>query len=629
MDWLSSALLQCISHLKSTPTGAGSTRFLASCFGFVQAFLMADKERAQDAWRRTLLLPNLRSLMESDQFESVLASLPGNPSEPPTKVENSEIVASCVFVQRLCQLMSVLATLSVEHRVAVETGESTCAEVLLFRSSLLHWLENKSEQPPLTGPVGRNKGWWIPTCHAAIAKFLLLPAFADENDSVSHGLTRSFALGVVGELSAGEESTAAILVGNDSLFATTTTTVRNAGRPSALSTLFMRELCATDAARAQLDHSFKLQHGFGITKDEAGPFSLESLLSHADVNSGPQSASMDPQLLPLGPNWLWKILSGALHVEEGMTRLGTDEEIQVLAECLALLLELETEHGGGGDRFYSKSVQQGSKLYFLMNLCLHPEPALQNALVSSLALELLDCLTAKLNDGFATAFTQSCFAHSQIAQPPSSKEEGNDKEEEEEDQKLLDVMTGATSPSSKAQRALGDFSNDLCSAFIEYGAQYEVFVRVMRLQLRPEFPPGLRCEVLRRLRDVVALLTVPSEETHAERFLTSMGQYVAMAAEPSESAAVLDTVAEIVAKSPRSLGSFFNLFAVSIHTNDLVTRRQNDRSTESTMRRLERLPVGMKKAILQAASELTGKDSLSRQQLIGAAHGALADMLVE
>eukprot|EP00591_Stephanopyxis_turris_P008545 CAMPEP_0195515970 /NCGR_PEP_ID=MMETSP0794_2-20130614/6859_1 /TAXON_ID=515487 /ORGANISM="Stephanopyxis turris, Strain CCMP 815" /LENGTH=268 /DNA_ID=CAMNT_0040644479 /DNA_START=21 /DNA_END=827 /DNA_ORIENTATION=- len=77
---------------------------------------------------------------------------------------------------------------------------------------------------------------------------------------------------------------------------------------------------------------------------------------------------------------------------------------------------------------------------------------------------------------------------------------------------LFDHTTTSTKSFTPEQiRSLNDFVGDLCTAFLQYGAQYDVFTRCIRFFLCPSFPPTIVTEVIAQLKDVLYLLTTQKE----------------------------------------------------------------------------------------------------------------------
>jgi hypothetical protein len=67
-------------------------------------------------------------------------------------------------------------------------------------------------------------------------------------------------------------------------------------------------------------------------------------------------------------------------------------------------------------------------------------------------------------------------------------------------------------------KALDDFVEDLCNAFIEYGGQYSTFTNFIRLFLRHDFPAKVISTVLTKLHPVLNLLTIEEEDRAAQLF---------------------------------------------------------------------------------------------------------------
>ena len=428
----------------------------------------------------------------------------------------------------------------------------------------------------------RARQGWLNQTQFRIVRLLLDTA----DDDLAFRSVRSLAFDLLGRLEKGEEAQAAILFSNDKLFIPLNP---NVGTSSGLSSMFISELCSSNVAQMQADHSFKLLRGFGITTDGWGPFTLDTLLSDAERSNSSNDAE---KLLPLGKLWLWQVLSG--EIRNSFLESFSEQHSLVLVSCLELILDIELTSDA-----LAKSTPLGSKLYFLLNLCLAPESILRSNDVHTLSLRLVDHYVQQLNNegNFGSDMIMTCYKHSRVqSQATDDTEAATGKVT-----KLFNTLTGDCAVQSNALRTMVDFIADICSAFIEYGAQYEIFVKCIRIMLRPEFPSKIQIETLTRLRDVVSLLTLPNEvelwPTLAEMSSgcildTIPGDNGAM----MESPEILDLVANILKTDaykridPCTQGDFFLLVACAMLGRSLTGALKFSRSLEPLTWRMVGLP---------------------------------------
>ena len=627
VGWFHNVLSKCIVLIGQDDTTTSSSIVRAAALAFVHAHLMIE----QDGLRTNKsLIGNLRAFLQGRAWKTLLETIPAiGDSSPMTQ----STVAACACLYQLCQVMATLGTAiplsdttTKDNNDDDDGTEETTKVVMLFRSMLLQWLQDTKPQGPIQQQPQDTtvSNTTAATRHTmfSIAKFLGMPSLS-QNDQDEQELVRSFAFQVIGQLQHGEEAMAAILLGNDAFFQAS-----SSSSPSVLSSTFMSVLCSGDHARAQVDHSFKLLHGFGISPMETGMFSLDSLRSEAEPpttrptsttrtgksSRGPKKAAAavntvpyEP-LLPMGPCWLWKTLSGALTPQG---HVATASTIPVMLEALRLLRAMESEYDGTGDTFYSKTVPRGAKLYFVANLCLLPESILQNEALAEATESLLDVLEQTIDNEFGKDLVTACYDHSVAVSMSSSssstnsnndgdsgggdgagKASGADSVENDEtvhDQtghtELMNILNGTPTPKSRMLRVVKDFTADLCNGFVEYGAQYRLYVRCVRLLLLPSsVPAAIRCEALERLRDVLPLLSLPSDEKDMtdettgkqcpQQLLVAVNRCVPSVGRPPSD--VLELVADAARKSPRGLGPFFNLLAVSMLSKDLLGHMETD-----------------------------------------------------
>jgi hypothetical protein len=462
---------------------------------------------------------------------------------------------------------------------------------------------------------------WINQSHFAVSKLIshchvIGETFASEDIH----LVRMLAFNLLGRLQRGNESMAAVVLSQDFLFQATGNPLDDdeninpinefASTSSPISSMFLGELCGSEQARKQIDHSFKLQHGFGVTKDGLGAFALDSLLSDADQpragGGGGGGASSSDLTLPLGTMWLWQSLSGQIRTkEEGAVAHGFDEATNVVASVLALLVEMEEmeelmECPGG----YTRNIPVGAKLYYLMNICLHTESILREERVLTRAEAVLDRYWPLLDSSASILeFARACALH-------TDPRKGTD-ELDANDKKLLELfdpdIPNEASLTKEEMRSLEAFLDDMTEAYNDYGAQYDFFTKCMRLFLLPIFPSSIRCRALRDLRGVFHLLSLPTELNNPNELRTllqlSMSSGVdTTVRDPPE---FLNAVTAVLVPNscPRPLIGFIEAYAMATMTRALgVVLRSGADGLDVMKKRLLQLDA---KCIHRIVSALT------------------------
>ena len=570
VSWLTPSARQCASRVCVFGLGTDEPTFLtlqASMLRLLSSFAAAWAHEGEDKstqlahmFENSNLIQNLIVFLASDAITKIVLAVPMLSS---SKNVSIEAAASC-FLSELVTFVSTLESL--EYGIADPT-------FLHASSSLRNLIKSKLAECRSAGlgsAVDVTHGW-IKQCHFVVAKFLLSENEISDGD---RALLRLFVINLIGRLDLGDEAKAAILLSNGSLFDD------DEGTSSApISALFMRELCGSESARKQLDHSYKLHRGFGITVEGLGPFAMESLLSDAD--RGPVS---DCGLLPIGKMWAWQLLSGSLGVET--TAGDVDEEVISIVKCfLSFLLHLDGDYERVGSCY--DSVPAGAKLYFLLNTFLYPESILSNQDLRTKANALLDKILPQLAPGFALELMSACFDHSRL------KRAFIDDPTDAKDDKLLAVLSGAPDASSKALRALQELSLDLCNAYVEHGAQYEEFTKGIRLLLRPQFPSKIRCEVLQRLREVSHLLTLETESTDNATLCNTVEEFVLEGTPPvgeRDSAELLDVLTDVLRRGQGGTDGFFFIFSVSTLSRALMGAMRSSTGLNAMERRIILLP---------------------------------------
>jgi hypothetical protein len=463
---------------------------------------------------------------------------------------------------------------------------------------------------------------WIIQSNFAVAKFLFY--FLSKNGTVSSidlALIRGLVFSLVGTLRMGDESIAAVLFSSDFLFQASGDPVQEDTQhmgSSPLSTMFLGELCGSERARNQLDHSFKLRHGRGLTAAGFGPFTLDTLLSEADFPAKAGSTADDEEILPVGRLWLWKSLSGSIKVSEKVVATGMGEATEVVAAILSLILEQDLAEEVMGIAGYSRSVALGSKLYYLVNVCLQPESVFSDERILESAESLLDRYLNLFGESerHILDFCHECSQHSGSDQGHRKRSDNDVDALEENEQKLFDhfvnknEMSGSHDEIPLQQvRALENLLEDLTNAYRDYGAQYDFFTKCIRVFLLPIFPASIRCRALKELDGMFHLLTL-SKESGDKAGLTKIlektlpGGLPGIDGSKREGPDILDAVSRILeyeAESSRSVGSYMQTFCTALLVRNLAAS-MSERGLRTTKRRLEGLRQDVVTAICEAAA---------------------------
>lgn len=280
--------------------------------------------------------------------------------------------------------------------------------------------------------------------------------------------------------------------------------------PPDLRDMILGQLQSTPQKQLQLRHSSALNRDFFL--DRATSAELQSLRSEAD-STGPKRDEADSVGLPLGDLWLWKVLAGSASTATPVERI-----VKVLNTALSVIDDLEEADTTGVCR-YAGAMAAGSKMYFLMNLCMQTEEVVSDDAIGEVSERLRQKYFLTVDDStFVDTFTDSCVSHSSLQHPGTSSSDNSQGAPTTEEEKLTAALleeneTSTTTPlSGKRLRIVLNFVNDLCKAFCDYGAQYTYFAACLRLFLYPAFPSPIRCEVLRRLQGLLHLLSSPADE---------------------------------------------------------------------------------------------------------------------
>ena len=308
--------------------------------------------------------------------------------------------------------------------------------------------------------------------------------------------------------------------------------------PLDLRSMVMTQLHSNSQKEGQLEHSKTLNHEYLLDLDVTSE--LQTLRSETD-NQQSLSTENDASILPMGEYWLWKVLAGSSSSETPMAQI-----VQVLISTLAVLHKLEVAETEGYCGF-SRALSDGSKMYFLLNVCLHSEMVLDEESICSLCSLLQQKLIENVDSEFVRSFADSCLEHSSTQFLENSSDDATEEEKKLAEALLEEKQNPSTDVlSSKQLRIVMDFINDLCTAFCDYGAQYPVFGCFFRVFLYPAFPPKIRCEVLRRLQGLLHLVFLPEEEKEDQNAARLLSKFLAF---PHLDGDTLDTLAKCFSKS--------------------------------------------------------------------------------
>eukprot|EP00546_Thalassionema_frauenfeldii_P018627 CAMPEP_0178903868 /NCGR_PEP_ID=MMETSP0786-20121207/5388_1 /TAXON_ID=186022 /ORGANISM="Thalassionema frauenfeldii, Strain CCMP 1798" /LENGTH=1222 /DNA_ID=CAMNT_0020575271 /DNA_START=184 /DNA_END=3852 /DNA_ORIENTATION=- len=570
LSWLEPSVRQCVDSLGQNyfPFDHSTLSLEASKMRLVGSFLAAsiDSATINESLRDLLAILAERVLGMLNEIK--ISRLLENVFFKSTKQGLSKEMSTCRFLTEILALSSIMRSFdAVTKQAKINMLQRS------LRSEILICLAVQGESQHRTLEA------WSKQCYFTVIKFLLAQPIEDKVKT----LLRPYITNLIGQLRLGDEAKAAMLFSHEGLFRVGDTI------PSPVASMFMREICAS---QVQLDHSYKLQHGFGITTNELGPFGLTSLLSEAD-----KDPSNNEELLPLGRYWLWRVLSGKLD-ENTTSTSGVNDVHEILSCTLQLLIDLEDNPSKALD-----SVSKGGKIYSLMNIFLFPESIISNRDIVCKTSILWERLLTGIDPSFVNDFFTACLDHTELK---------NDKRRQEgrivpKDERLLAVMTGTADDSLKTFRAIQDFLSDLCTSYLEFGAQYEEFTNIIRFFLIPQFPAKIRCYVIQRLREVAHLLILERESLDKTLMEASLQKMIIQKVPPEgerEKQEILDLLADILrTKQGGKPGDFFFLFAtITLSRSLLGVMYSGLNGIENLKRRLLVLPNTTAQIILDTTS---------------------------
>lgn len=633
--WLSGALpREAIRHLEKCKSHdlpvdklsrANLLRFLASCMKFLKSFLSMSngndrlspgecKSEELSTSEDSKCVQALHSLVSSHAFKCVLEpcvhSLTGGERQGEFGDKGLDAAVFC-YLDSIFRLTTTIYDYhnNRNNDFPIENGMEQLVECLWqdITKCLGATASDRTKFEPVEAAA---KGWWT-QFQADMVEFLA------KTQTSALNLARPMAFSLMGRIDLGDESLAATIFSHDILFKPQSDRTKS---PSPISTMFIRELCRHPNSRNQLDHSFKLHGGLGITSEGKGLFDLQSLLSEAENSSG-QNISGE-HLLPLGKYWLWQTLSGTVAPyhqrqqpqlssnEIAASEEDSQEVVAILTASLQLLTELEgAPRSMPALRWYVECLDAGAKLYHLCNISLQAEEILGQEQILTLSEALLDTIFGASKDDIGPSFSTACFVHSSSKAISGDRDNGVD---ETTGRHLNAVLHGGQRDEIKA---LQDFAGDICDAFVEYGAQYAFVTKCVRLLLLPCFPASVRCLVLNRTNGLHHLLTLPDEETNISTLLKlyMVGGLPSVDESRKDAPGFLDDLSCLFCdNSPQRLDSgLVSLLAVTLLARSLAIELDSSGSgnvSSVVKRRIVQLNQEMKVRVLETAGAFLASD---------------------
>lgn len=380
--------------------------------------------------------------------------------------------------------------------------------------------------------------------------------------------------------------------------------------PSELKGMVYSQINGAPQKSDQMHHSLALhQETIATTETSMVVSEIQSLRSEADIRGAKRHDIGSG--IPLGEYWLWKVLTGSAAPETPVY-----QTVQVLSAALSLIDELEEADTSGLCR-YAASLDPASKMYFLMNLCLQSEEVLAHELIQEQCERLYRKYEKNVDPIYVKSFAESCASHSAMQHSDPTTTTGDSEGTNEEENKFAaallenDIAVGPAVISGKTLRLMMDFMNDLCIAFVDYGAQYPFFAAFLRVFLYPSFPAQVRCEILQRLQGLLHLVSLSDDtDTTLAGFLGD---------DPSKED-VLDALASRYTKSgPERSHGLVELITVAELGRALGQATQRG-SADAHRRRVSSLQPYVRRRVVAAARFCLGRKDSNRFDLAHFVH---------
>lgn len=413
-------------------------------------------------------------------------------------------------------------------------------------------------------------------CRSTISYFLL-DAIPLVQSKVPMSGIQSYIFSLIGSFERGEEALAVQILSYNVLFSEVAKERELFGVLS-LRDIMLKEFCIGPVSQTQLDHSFKLSGSAGLLTSGIGPFGLESLRSETDKrappneSSGTDSTDLEPSILPVGQDWIWKLLSSSSSAKDSESDSAQQATEDIINAALRIIIHIENTKMP-----YADFIGKGSKMYFLLNSCFAPESVLRSQNFENLFLEAFSKYDT-ISTGDTKAFLTSCYFHS--SHHRKSIMDGADYD------KVLEVFFNHTvGPndmdmlSRKSVQAIDDFVNDLSTGFIDFGAQYTSFIYGIRFLLMPTFPIRIKKHLLEKIKDLLHLLTTQEELDNPAKLQISLSKFLLggnrlFDDSERDNPAWLDLLASTLSKMDTTIQrreGFFYVYAISSLARNLAS----------------------------------------------------------
>ena len=616
--WLSSSVTNCFTSFQKVVNGCGPNhiRLASAQLRFMASYVStaAPTERAHfvPIVSRESCFEVMNATLESDMLDNALTiALKGSCNATWDACDDSQTQSledeaiGCAFVSSFMNFVKLVG----------REDASKC-----FREKLFNKIVNSLEQ--FTGRIHSSVTSKKNHCHPARqswfveSEFSVLSMLCEESSGLHsiRPLLSTFAFSLAGRLNMGHEAMAEFLFRQHNLFQLGHEIDRTETPALSLQTLFLTEL-SLEGRVLQLDHSSNLFFKTDLCCRNKGP--LNSLRSTADfLCRSNNDVGGGRFLLPLGGIWMWNVLSSTITSTGATTLDQNDVSLDVVSHTLRLLLQLEVTPNTS---YYMTSIHNGTKLYHLTNVCLFPENILSDDVIQS-ALSMLFkrvsgfCHSTMTDSFLSNDFIKACFGHSRISKESKKhSSKGDVNAQSQTAQKLYDLLENEEASSDRYSKdelkALDDFVDDLCNAYIEYGGQYSTFTNFIRLFLRHDFPAKATTTVLARLHPILHLLTIEEEDRDAQLFYLTQsisGGLPSLDSSHRDPSSVLDSFSSSLKKRDKDLlrHDHAYLLAVTVLSRNLSSSSQRcDCGLEAMKNRL----TGLSDAVFYDITQVSTK----------------------
>lgn len=175
-----------------------------------------------------------------------------------------------------------------------------------------------------------------------------------------------------------------------------------------------------------------------------------------------------------------------------------------------------------------------------------------------------------------------------------------------------------------------EFSGELCETYLEYGAQYDFFTKCVRCFLQPAFPSRIRCQAMRRLGDVLSLISLPGEDECQSQLVSTLQRSIAGSlpcydGSTRESPEFLDALVAVYSKggNPRIHFGYILLLFVLVHARHLAICLQPGWvGLEAELKRLQTVHADVASVVIDATNRFLKCHDQSKAMLVQAAMDA-------